>query len=312
MPSSLTLQPALLESSAIQRAVLETLIYSDIFDFSLRLDEIHRYLPLRADREELRLELETLNERVGMKDGDYFLPGRDEIVAIRAGREARARSLLPRAVRYSRLLASLPFVHMVAITGSLAMGSLEEGKDIDYMIVTAPSHLWTCRALTLLVTRIARFEGISLCPNYLVSENALELTDHSFYTAHELTQMIPISGMEIYDEMRRLNMWTDEYLPNAQGAPKSFVAMKEPSRLQPLLEFVFKILPFQWFEKWEMNRKIKKLSREQSSSSESRFSKDVCKGHADRHGEKIEHAFRERLQDFEPADLINAAHVDIS
>ena len=180
------------------------------------------------------------------------------------------------------------------------MSNMEDGQDIDYMIVTAPNHLWTCRALALLVARFARFENIQLCPNFLITENALTLTDRSLYAAHEMTQMILISGPETYDRMRRLNAWTDEYLPNAQGAPKVFDMPKTPAQFQILLEFLSRFFPSHLFERWEMNRKVKKLSREQASSSESRFTNDVCKGHADRHGEKTARELKKRLQSFEP------------
>jgi hypothetical protein len=45
-----------------------------------------------------------------------------------------------------------------------------------------------------------------------------------------------------------------------------------------------------------MNRKIKRLSLEQSSSIESFFSADVCKGHIDRHGESVVTALAARME----------------
>jgi hypothetical protein len=188
---------------------------------------------------------------------------------------------------------------MAAVTGSLAMNNTDEGKDVDYMIVTSPDHLWTCRAFALLIARFAKLEGISLCPNYLVTTNALELKERSLYVARELAQMIPLSGMEIYHEMRRLNSWIIDYLPNALKAPElpqNVRQVQKPSVVQRILE-VFLSLPFAGrFEKWEMNRKIARLTREQSSSFESYFSADVCKGHVDRHGENVVTALAVRLQ----------------
>ncbi len=45
-----------------------------------------------------------------------------------------------------------------------------------------------------------------------------------------------------------------------------------------------------------MKRKVEKLSRKQSFSPEAYFSAAVCKGHADRHGQKTELALDERLK----------------
>ena len=294
----------------LSQAVLHTVTYSDIFDYPLTAREIQRYLTgVEASLEEVAHALE---EGPVTRTGSYFtLPGREEIISIRAQREARSRKLLPRALWYGRVLGVLPYIRMVALTGSLAMSNMEEGKDIDYMIVTTPNHLWTCRAFALLVARFARFEGIRLCPNYLITENALALTDQSLYAAHEMTQMIPLSGKEIYTRMRLMNAWTDDYLPNAQGLPEDFTVANRRSGFQHFLEFISNLFPVRLFERWEMNRKIEKLSREQFSSSESRFSEDVCKGHADRHGEKTDHELRIRLQNLAPAYTFYTNDVDV-
>ena len=167
------------------------------------------------------------------------------------------------------------------------------------MIVTAPGRLWLSRALSLLVARFAKLEGVSLCPNYLVTTNSLELQERSLYVAHELAQMIPLSGMEVYAEMLRLNSWMTDYLPNALMEPETLPGVN-PVQKRSMLQRVFEIflgLPFaDWLEKWEMNRKIARLRREQSASFESYFSADVCKGHVDRHGQKTEDVLVQRLQ----------------
>jgi hypothetical protein len=281
------------------RSVFHTLAYADVFDYPLTAHEVYLYLPsVNASFEDVNQVLadETLFSNV---ENYYTLRGREEIVGIRKRRAEFAGRLWPKAARYGRIIAMLPFVRMVAVTGSLAMNNTDEGKDIDYMIVTAPNHLWTCRALSLLVARLAKLKGINLCPNYLITTNALELEERSLYVAHELAQMIPLSGTEIYDEIRRLNDWMADYLPNSLMAPEMADCVKlvqKRSVIQKVLEILFR-LPFaNWFEKWEMKRKIARLTREQSSSFESYFSADICKGHIDRHKQKTEFAIQEKLK----------------
>jgi len=288
-------------SKNLLRSVLHTLAYADVFDYPLTAHEVYRYLPSAdASFEDV---IELLNNTVLFsKIEDYYtLHGREQIVKTRERRARVAGRLWPKATRYGKLIASLPFVRMVAVTGSLAMNNVDDSKDIDidYLIVTMPNHLWTCRALALMVARFARLEGVNLCPNYLVATNALNLDDHSLYVAHELAQMIPLSGMEIYEEMSRLNGWMEDYLPNALTLPElppGVRVMQEHFLMQNVLEFLFR-LPFGvWFEKWEMDRKIARLTRQQSSSFESYFSANVCKGHIDRHGQRTENAVQKRLE----------------
>jgi hypothetical protein len=286
-------------SENLLHSVFYTLAYADIFDFPLTADEAYRYLTsIKASPEDVAQVL--TDDALFTRVDEYFtLCGREQIVATRRRRADVSARLWLKAARYGRIIAMLPFVRMVAVTGSLAMNNTDEGKDVDYMIVTAPNHLWTCRALSLLVARFAKLEGVNLCPNYLVTTNAMELREHSLYVAHELAQMIPLSGIEIYREIRRLNVWIYDYLPNALMEPEMPQGMKQAEKysfFQKILEIPFR-LPFaNWFEKWEMNRKIARLSREQSSSFESYFSADVCKGLIDRHGENIVMALAVRLQ----------------
>ncbi len=252
------------------RSIFHTLAYADVFDYPLTAGEVNRYLiNYRSSIEPVTQALHDLVDSGSIVQvDDYF-------------------SLADRG--------------MVAVTGSLAMNNTNEGNDIDYMIVTAPNHLWTCRVLTLLVGRLARLEGVNLCPNYLITTNALALQEHSLYVAHELSQMVPLSGIDTYRKMHHLNDWMNDYLPNALVAPELPAGekqMEKPPLIQAVLE-AFLGLPFaDWFEKWEMNRKIAKLSQDQASSSEAYFSADVCKGHVDKHGQRIENALYERMKRF--------------
>jgi hypothetical protein len=287
-------------SESFLRAILHTLAYADVFEFPLRAPEVYRYLTsTRATLEQVRQVLadETRFSQVG----DYFtLRGREQIVETRKRRGQVAARLWPQAARYGRMIARLPYVRMVAVTGSLAMNNTDEGKDVDYMIVAAPNRLWICRALILLLARFSRMQGIRLCPNYLVTTNALAFQEKSLYVAHEVAQMIPVFGMEIYQEIRRLNAWIDDYLPNASGVPELAQGVQsegKPYFLKKVMEFVFNLPIGDRLENWEMNRKIKKLSYEQSSSSESYFSAEICKGHIDRHGENVAMALAARLAD---------------
>ncbi|RPJ22630.1 MAG: hypothetical protein EHM33_23020 [Chloroflexi bacterium] len=280
------------------RSVFHTLAYADVFDYPLTAPEVYRYLTsIQASVEEVNQVLadETLFSRV---DEYFTLRGREQIVETRKRRTEIAHRMWTKAARYGRIIARLPFVRMVAVTGSLAMNNTDEGKDVDYMIVTAPDRLWTCRALVLLVARFAKLEGVNLCPNYLVTTRAMELQEHSLYIAHELAQMIPLSGMEIYSEMRRLNGWMSDYLPNALMVPEMPHGLKRAgkhSRIQRILEVPLRLRVANRLEQWEMKRKMERLTREQSSSYESYFSADVCKGHIDRHGENVVTALAVRL-----------------
>jgi len=290
------------EAACLAHAILNTLVYADIFDYPLTADQILRYLTgMRGAPESICEALDNLiDEKVVSRVGQFtMLAGREGIASRRLERQQTAARLWPKAVEFGRIIAHLPFVRMAAVTGSLAMNNIDEDGDIDYLIVTAPGHLWLCRLLVLGVVRLASWRGVRLCPNYLVSESVLELPDHNLYTAHEFAQMVPLFGLDVYQRMLSVNPWVQDFLPNTDGQSPTIRIDAEPeptSGLRSLLESVLKTAPGVWLGKWEMERKIKRLSRENEGNSEAVFNADLCKGHSRRHGQHTQASLNERLQ----------------
>jgi hypothetical protein len=174
--------------------------------------------------------------------------------------------------------------------------------DIDYFVVTAPGRLWTTRALIIALVRLARRRGVTLCPNYLVSERALVLADRNLFTAHELAQMVPLGGEPLYGHLRWLNRWVGQYLPNAGGPPRPVDGRRPRGRwLRTAAERMGQSAAGGLFERWERERKIRKLgsSAPGGSESESSFGPECCKGHFNRHGERVMSAHRARLAGLE-------------
>lgn len=289
-----------LQTENLHAAVLYTLAYSDIFDFPLTLDEIHRYLIGRAaSSTEVAAVLSTseLQGQLASDDKFYALAGREYLFALRRKRAALAAELWPQALRFGRLIGSLPFVRMVALTGALVSANVEPGADFDYLIVTKPGWLWLNRAMVLALNKLTKALGLraELCPNYLITQNVLRLQDEDLFTAQELTRMVPISGFDVYANMRAQNRWTEGLLPNATGAPRGLGENKHGGQIKRFIEAILSALPFQWLERWEMQRKIAKFARQNILNAETRFSADFCKGHFDGHKQKTLRAFQDRI-----------------
>jgi hypothetical protein len=282
-------------------AIVETVTYSDLFDYPLTAQEIHRYLAgvpaSLAAVADLLSAGRLIPQRLERADGFYTLPGRLSIVDIRHRRTRAAAGLWAKAVAYGAQIARLPFVRMVAVTGALAVDNSDTGDDLDYLIVTEPGRLWLCRALVIGLVRLAQRRGDVICPNYFLSERALALDDHSLYTAREIAQMVPLTGRPIYHRLRQLNGWVESYLPNAAGAPRE-LPLAEPasSHMRAAVETVLRLRPAGVLERWEMRRKIRKLIAEHGATGadEASFSPEYCKGHFGGYGSKTLAAFNDR------------------
>lgn len=316
--------------------ILEALAYSDVFEYPLHLEELHRYLPVRADVEELQAALESASNLIQSTEGYYFLAGRAGIVEIRKRREERSRKLLPRALKYGHILGSLPFVRMAALTGSLAVMNVSEDADFDYMLVAAQGRVWTARAFALAFNRCVRTFGHAVCPNLIVSDSALEWPRRDLYSARELCQMIPITGMDVYRRLMKANEWVKEFLPNAFHASEANVgesaaktrhrehgerrvlqsfsmrsAANTPFRskanhqsarnpflraIQSHVEFLLRGRVGDRLESWEMTRKIARFSRQEGFGEETVFTAEVCQGNFHHHRKRTHEAFQNRLE----------------
>ena len=280
-------------------AILCTLLYSDVFDFPLTACEIHRFLYRRAATYEEVLQALHDEPRI-TKQGDYYtLPGREGIVRVRQERERQSQELMPYALRYGRWIGSLPFIRMVALTGSLAVMNVSTNADLDYLLVTAPGRLWTARAFTLLFGRWTRAFGHTICPNIIIAENSLAWRRHDLYSARELCQMIPTTGKDVYAKLMRANSWVQQFLPNARTT--SVIA--DRLKISTYFEVPLSGKLGDRFERWEIKRKIARFSRQAGFGEETIFNAEMCQGNFDHHKRWTEVAFQERLHAYMLEDI---------
>jgi hypothetical protein len=292
-------------SADARLAVLRALAYSDIFDFAP--DRSALYLALEypgippARFEQMLRDMQA--EGAIIVDGERcMLAGRETLSTVWRRRQGQSALKAQSARRYTSLIRCLPFIRMVAITGTLAAQSAESSDDIDLFLITEPGRVWLARALTVVVVRLAAMFNVTLCPNYLIATDALALTERNLYAAHELIQMQPLYGAAWYHRFRTCNDWTLDYLPNARIEP--FPAPLSLDRL-PALACLFKWIGERLLggklgtalDRWEMRRKVRKFLQERAPAvpEEASFSPAQCKGHFEGHASRILQLFHERV-----------------
>jgi hypothetical protein len=287
-------------------AILRTLLYADVFAFPLTVREIHHYLihdrPASLSDVEATLANSTwLATCLYRYNGYVAVAGRDELIPVRDTRERIARQLWPRAVRYGRWLAWLPFVRMVALTGALAVRNAPaEDDDFDYLIVAAPNRVWTARAFAVLLVRLVRLFGTEICPNYVVAEDALAQDRQNVFIAHEIAQMVPLYRAQVFDQVRGVNRWMERYLPNA-SQPFHDESRERIGLLGRIAKRTLEALLGgrlgDKLERWEYHRKLKRFARAiEMDGSAARLDAQRVKGHFEDHGQRVLAQFQERLQ----------------
>lgn len=285
-----------------EAAILRTVLYADVFDFPLTIDEIHRYLisDSAIGKVDIRATLQAspkLNKLLHSGEGYFCLKDRDHLIGVRQERERTTQSLWQAATKYGRWLSYIPFVRMVALTGALAVrnpSSMDD--DFDYLLITQPKRVWLARAFAILIVRVVRLLGYEICPNYVLASDQLTQSRQDLYMAHEVAQMQPIYGHKLYYEMLEQNPWVQYYLPNAIAYP---MAVDKPSRIQKFTEWLLSGAVGDRLEQWEYRRKVKKFRPQmEKETSSAEIDESSVKGHFEDHGMPVMLRYEELLRDY--------------
>jgi hypothetical protein len=287
---------------SLGEAIAETLAYADVFDYPLTTEQICRYLvrtpATPAEVEAALLADPWLAARVERHGELICLRGRSQVIALRQTRERFSASLWRTARALAAALAYLPFVRMVAIIGSLSMDNVRSATDdIDVLIVTAPGRVWLARALVIGLVRLAALARVDLCPNYVLSTRRLNMTMDDLFTAHELTQMMPLFGSQSFTDLLAANSWLESFLPNAAPQMELVRDLGVVGRgVQRLAEWPLRGRLGDVMESGLRDRKMANLRQEAlaSGSLEAVLDAEECKGHMGAHAGAIRAAFDRR------------------
>lgn len=215
--------------------LLDAMIYGDLFDCAVTLDELWCYARAPIDREELRQRLKVdpvLGRIVTERDGLFCLVGRTALLDTRPDRIRRAGRLQRRARRVARVLRHLPFVESLVLTGSTSADDAREHADIDLLVIVSPQRLGI---VFLLLGPVSRLLGRRLfCPNWYVCEGCLGTRPRGPYIAREFAQAHTLVGS--VDPPRASNPWLQEFFPNSLAPVASGGRLKGHTCLKRFLE----------------------------------------------------------------------------
>jgi len=212
-----TMTPSRFPRPAQERAFLQSVVYAALFDYPLTLPQLcEALIGEEADEAALRewyKASQYLQAAVDEQDGYYFPRGRHDLVAARAARERESRKLLRRWSGPLTLLTRLPFVRMVALSGSLAHLNGEADADLDVFVVTSPHRVWSVTVTALLIARLFGWRK-RLCLNYVVSERALWVGPADLFSANQIVHLQPITGEATYRKFLAANRFVERFYPN--------------------------------------------------------------------------------------------------
>jgi len=231
-------------------AILDTLRYRQVFNCPMNIFQIWNYLiatsPPAVDKFQKDLDQLVKEKKVLVKDGLYSLDKIDYEKAEK--RRKHAEKLIAQARYIINYLKRIPWIEMLAVTGSVAAFSADEQSDVDIMVVTRPKRLWLTRLFLVSALKIL---GVywnnkkpvgTICPNiYITSDNLTwNVNKQSLYIANEISLLYPIFFRHnCYFDFIKQNDWIENYLPNFNHHNDSSVIAIPPWReKQPRYNFI--------------------------------------------------------------------------
>lgn len=207
-------------SSAHELAVLRSVIYASLFDYPLTLAQLRESLvEVAADEATIASWWKNsalLQSAIECRGGLYFPAGRADLLDTRARREALSRDLLHRDRAMLTLVSRLPFVRMVALSGSLAHLNAEGSADVDLFVITSANRVWLVTVAMLVVSKIMGWRK-RLCMNYVISERQMAIAPGDLFSANQIIHLQPIVGSATYRRFLDANAFVSNCYPNFRG-----------------------------------------------------------------------------------------------
>jgi len=242
-----------------RKAIIQTLLYSSLFNFPLLKEEIYYYLHNHksVSRIELEESISLLKNILVKQDDFYTLRGGEGFFKIRKSRASTSAFKQKQGLRVANILGYIPTILFIGISGSVAVGNAKDSDDIDLFVITSDRSLYTTRLIIIIILQLLRIRRRKneakpqdkICLNMLVDEKGMDLKEsQNIYVARELAQLHPLFERDgDYQKFLNKNYWIHTYLVNAVGKNNRFIHKKKSSFnsfvvIEPIFRFIEKRL----------------------------------------------------------------------
>ena len=218
-------------------AIARSVLYASLFEYPLTLAQLRQTLieSTQTPTEILATYAgsATLQASVEHRDGFFFPRGQHALVQERRRREARRPTVYrpSPAAADAHIAVAMPYVRMVALSGSVAHLNLEGGGDLDLFIVTRGRRVWSVTVAVLMLAKLLRQRRL-LCANFVVSDERLALEQQDLFTASQIIHLKPLAGQDVYRKLLAANPFVTDFYPNFHAADSRMLQFRRRSVLE--------------------------------------------------------------------------------
>jgi hypothetical protein len=281
-----------------ERAFLQSVVYAALFDYPLTPAQLHQSLIGQPADESALLRWYDgsayLQAAIEYADGYFFPRGRRDVLRTRAEREAISHTLLREMAGPLKLVTRMPFVRLVALSGSLAHLNAGDDADLDLFVITCPGRVWTVTVVTLLAARLMGWRK-RLCLNYVISERALWIAPADLFSANQIVHLQPIIGRDGYRRFLDANRFVERFYPNFlprdvtdDGRPSALVERAVNLTIGPIAERACR---------WLYRAHLQRGAHTWKSRDQVRLDPECLKLHTSSHRREVMERFEQALKD---------------
>jgi hypothetical protein len=299
-----SIKVSIIQSDPVSASILKALLYFKIFNYPVKKNELFNFAST-GDRNALQSALSELirEGRVVSEDEFVWIPA-DQVGTVekRLKGNKKAEKFLRTARRQAVLLSWFPFIKCICISGSLSKMYMDDHSDIDYFIIAQKERLWLTKLLMSVIVKTLEIFGLKkyFCPNYIITENNLTVTDRNIFTAMEIVTLIPLYNNKMFRQFLEANAWTKEYFPHYKEN-----RLVKPREFKSLLKRIWGSRLFTWLNSKVFHFYKKRFAGKVTTGKIVAFDNNMvitendCKLHLSGHRKRILLQYQKNVREFE-------------
>jgi len=305
--------------SKIEKAILKTLAFFEIFSRPLTLEELWHFLSkTRASKLQVLIGLRKLAKKrlilqknlPAGKAGNYFsLSQSPKIFKDFESCQKVCQKNWQKVALVIKILKFAPFVKNISVINSLSFGTSSEKSDIDILLITKKNRLWTARAFVVgLLELIGQnknqwYQAGKFCLGFAFDETRLDLKNilgakKYVWAPYWLANLTPVFDDKIYFQFIKENSWLNINLPNWTAQEVKKIKLKN-SWLEKILKGRLGNLLEEWLAKIQIRRVYKDPQNLLASGEAVICHNQMLKMHPDERRPEYQRKWQEKLRQLE-------------
>lgn len=214
-----------------RKEILATITIAHHFGSAFTRQQLHKYLKFKMDEKAFNALIdELLNDQKIIEQNRLLFS--EDIEHLCLQKKKWSKELFNKNRKYLLFICALPWVKYIGLTGANSFESCNQKDDVDLFIITSHDRLWICYLMLVLFTKLIG-KRETLCINFLIDENNLEIQEKNYFTAIQIAQMMPVYDTGFHKRLINENNWISEILPNVRfdASPDPFYVLKNSNGL---------------------------------------------------------------------------------